>query len=87
MDHVHKSTSAKSRLTNAQAAHRGELFNAAIVKRAEREGGTEPAKPSQFVPCRLCQGTGWVETHIDNDRIGHGYACRRCENGWIEVRG
>lgn len=45
-----------------------------------------PAAPRrQFVPCPVCHGDMWVETHIDGSGIGHGYPCRRCDHGYIEV--
>lgn len=43
-------------------------------------------RPSQFVPCPYCHGDQWIETSIDGSGIGHGYPCRRCVNGHIEVQ-
>lgn len=46
MDHVHKSTAGKSRLTKAQAEFRGELVKDALAKRREREARLANAKPA-----------------------------------------
>lgn len=52
-----------------------------VMEGAEKrmdEAGIPKARPVRVVECHVCQGTGWIETHMNDVGIGSGHDCAYC---------